>query len=105
MEAARATTKELKAITDRIRGLGPFGETKVLDVEATLSLDEAGEPVLRLIVTLSDPEEDAETWPTDDVVALKRRVRGIAWEENPELPFALVQLRSEHPDYGDETPE
>ena len=49
--------------------------TQVQQVDITRGTDGEGNPALFVRLTLSEPPEGAETWPSDDVLRLRRLVR------------------------------
>jgi hypothetical protein len=69
-------------LLDRVRGelVGQVEhDTRIERVELTIGEDADGNPALFVNLTLTDPA-DGETWPTDDVQALRRRVRDVVLE-------------------------
>jgi hypothetical protein len=74
------------------------GKTKVKDVRVDVREDSSERPAVFITLILSDPPKAAETWPVEDLWALRRMVREAkdraeaTWRsENksdpPELPW------------------
>lgn len=74
------------------------GAVEVRSATGHLSADEDGEPLLRFSLTVSDPPENQETWPLEDVQAIRLHVQSLASEADAELPYAIVSLQPETPD-------
>jgi hypothetical protein len=73
------------------------GETQVKDVRVDLREDSSGRPALFIVLVLSEPPKDAETWPVDDLWQLRRIVRDTkarmeaqAESARDELPWYIV---------------
>lgn len=61
------------------------GQTSVESIEVAPGEDSEGAPALFVIVTLSNPPAGQETWPVDDIWALRRLFRRKILEVDPEL--------------------
>lgn len=71
-----------------------FGKTTVRDVSVQLDVDQDNEPVMRVAVALSPPEDPEGTWPFSDVDAIRRAARRLTMSvEDDEGPYAAVELR------------
>jgi hypothetical protein len=79
-----------------------FGTTKVIDARLEVKPDANGESALFIEVTLSDPS--GETWPTEDVLSIRRKVLEVARRIPPlELPIYLnASPETDIPQEGDE---
>ena len=53
------------------------GTTRVLSATIRHQEDSGGEPALFLELTLTNPPPGEETWPTDDICALRRKIRDV----------------------------
>lgn len=86
-----ATTLECRGeeIAERVRGL-TFGATRIVEARAVVGLDDEDEVATYLDLTLSDPRGD--TWPVQDVVALRRKVLSVATDIGLDAPL-YVRLR------------
>jgi hypothetical protein len=73
------------------------GSLRIVAAEGAVSSGSEGEPIIRFQVTLADPSGDEETWATDDVHRLMRRVVEAVVAENLDLP-PVVELQPETPD-------
>lgn len=51
-----------------------FGSVTVLASKATIATDLEEEPAVFLDLTVSDPAPNTDTWPIEDVLALRRAV-------------------------------
>jgi hypothetical protein len=63
-------------LQERLRGLRS-GRTSVECVDVRRGEDSEGEPALFLDLTLSDPPDGHETWPTDDIWDLREQVSEV----------------------------
>jgi hypothetical protein len=75
------------------------GDTVVRDVRVDVREDAFGDEALFVVLVLSDPPEGHESWPVDDLRALRRFVRDYLTENTPDLatPWFVV-FEPEHPD-------
>lgn len=73
------------------------GVVRVVAATYGREADTDGESMVVIDLTLTDPPEDDETWPVDDTLALRRRVREKGWELLA-ADRLWVRLRSEHPE-------
>lgn len=64
----------LEALTQALQGR-KVRATQVQRVEITRGADSDGNPALFVHLTLTEPPEGAATWPSDDVLRLRRLVR------------------------------
>lgn len=64
------------ALEEKLRGL-KSGTTEVLSAKVRHDEDSEGEPALFLELTLTNPPPGKETWPTDDIWALRRLVGDV----------------------------
>src|SRR5690242_14050801 len=62
------------------------GETWIKEVRVDVREDSSERSALFVVLVLSDPPHGAETWPVDDLWALRRIVREAMTELQPELP-------------------
>ncbi len=60
----------------KLQGL-KSGTTEVLSAKVRHEADSEGEPALFLELTLTNPPPGEETWPIDDIWALRRKVRDV----------------------------
>jgi hypothetical protein len=83
-----------RALQDRTEG-----RTRILDSRVTLGESSEGEPAVFITLVLSGPPEGEPTWPVDDLWALRRTVRAVVTEVDPELetPWYL-RFESENPE-------
>jgi len=81
----------------------PAGDTAVRDVRVEVREDAFGEDALMVILVLSDPPDDQESWPVDDLRALRRRLREVLAPRLDEIGMPwYVMFEPEHPDLEDE---
>lgn len=64
------------------------GETRVVDARARVTEDSEGAPAVHIELTLTTPPPGRETWPVEDIWALRRTVRDIMLELDPESTTA-----------------
>jgi hypothetical protein len=66
------------------------GKTRVIAARTNVGEDSEGRPALFITLVLSDPP--GETWPVDDLWALRRDVQSIIAEVDPslELPWFMT---------------
>lgn len=62
------------------------GKTRINGVRVDVREDSSERPALFVVLVLSDPPADAETWPVDDLWGLRRIVRDTMTELEPDLP-------------------
>jgi len=60
----------------KLQGL-KSGTTEVLSAKVRHEADSEGEPALFLELTLTNPPPGEETWPTDDIWALRKMVGDV----------------------------
>jgi hypothetical protein len=60
------------------------GQTQVIAASVRLGEASNGERALFVRLTLSTPPEEAGTWPGDDLAALRRSVRDVILDLDPE---------------------
>jgi len=67
------------------------GETRMLGARVRFGHDADGDPVLFVALVLSNPPEGNETWPTQDLVELRRGIRESIEqaEPGPMLPWVI----------------
>jgi hypothetical protein len=76
---------------------GEVGSTRVVSVHVRRGEDSEGQPALFVELTLTDPPEEAGTWPVDDIWQLRRLVRdAVSGLEGIDLPW-FVFFQPEHP--------
>lgn len=63
-------------LEERLKGL-QSGTTRVLSAKVRHDEDSEGEPALFLELTLTNPPPGEETWPTDDIWALRRLIGDV----------------------------
>lgn len=82
------------------------GATIIKDVRVDVREDSSDRLALFIVLVLSDPPHGLETWPVDDLWALRREVRKAVAEKIPdlEMPWFIV-FEPEHPDLLDEDDE
>jgi hypothetical protein len=97
MEGRATAAAEIRLIADKLKGR-EFGSIRVVGVDGELAIDQDGDAVLRLRLTLSDPPGDDATWPLDDVDALQQDAQRLVGEVDAELPFVVTELYPESPD-------
>lgn len=91
--ASRSKAAELEQALSTLTGRS-FGRTEVRNATAQLGVDQDNEPVLRLVVALSAPEDPEGTWPFEDADAIRKEARRlVASVEDDEDPYAIVELR------------
>jgi hypothetical protein len=79
------------------------GVTYVKDVKVELREDSSEEPAFFVVLVLSDPPTGHESWPIDDLWALRRITREVIdeikeeLEPNWNLPWFIV-FEPEHPE-------
>jgi hypothetical protein len=80
------------------------GQTRVKAVRVEERDDSSGQRALYIVLVLSDPPAGQDTWPVDDLWALRSRVRAaVATSESITEPW-FVMFEPEHPgelDSGD----
>ncbi|MGI8575722.1 MAG: hypothetical protein ACR2MA_10380 [Egibacteraceae bacterium] len=64
-------SEELASVIRRWRS----GNVRPLDVSADIAEDRDGIPAINLTVVLTDPAGNADTWPLEDILPLRRAVR------------------------------
>jgi hypothetical protein len=77
------------------------GETTITAVRADVREDSSERPALFVSLVLSDPPKGADTWPVDDLWALRRIVRDVMVEIEAEgelrgLPWFVVFESKDH---------
>ena len=81
------------------------GETKVREVRVDVREDSSGRTALFVVLVLSEPPRGADTWPVDDLWALRRAVReakskieeeGTQTPVAGELPWFVVFESKDH---------
>lgn len=67
------------------------GQTRVLAARVRPGKDADGDPVLLVRIILSNPANDAETWPTEDIVGIRRAIRDALEQADPgpQLPWVI----------------
>jgi hypothetical protein len=63
-------------LEEKLRGL-EAGTTRVLNATVRHEEDSEGEPALFLELTLTNPPPGEETWPIDDIWALRRKIGDV----------------------------
>ena len=64
--------------------------------------DSSDRQALFVVLVLSDPPSGLETWPVDDLWALRREVREAVADQVPDLAIPwFVVFEPEHPDLPD----
>jgi hypothetical protein len=72
------------------------GDTRVLGVRVDEGQNIEGEDRLIVTLVLSDPSNGQETWSTDDVTEIERRLDSLISERSPGKPW-YVYLMPKHP--------
>lgn len=85
-------------IRRRVLALPAVGSITVHDLRLQEGTGSDDEPVLRIFLTVSDPQGSAQTWPLDDVFELRHRVRETAYDIEAGLPYVFVELYPLTPD-------
>lgn len=80
------------------------GPVQVLGVDIRVQPDSEGRDAAFIVVTLSDPPAGEETWPTEDIWRLRRRVGRAIRHLDPEvsLPWFLQLQTADPDDHGDD---
>lgn len=74
------------------------GQTMIRDVRVEAGSDSTGEDAVFIVLVLGDPPDGQETWPVDDLRALRGFVREhIAGQTEIPIPW-FVRFEPEHPD-------
>ena len=82
------------------------GATIIKDVRVDVREDSSDRLALFIVLVLSDPPRGLETWPVDDIWALRREVRSAVAEKIPDLDMPwFVVFEPEHPELLDEDDE
>jgi hypothetical protein len=82
------------------------GATIIKDVRVDVREDSSDRLALFIVLVLSDPPRGLETWPVDDLWALRREVRRAVAEKIPDLDMPwFVVFEPEHPELLDEDDE
>ena len=78
------------------------GDTIVRDVRVEQGTDSFGEEALTIVLVLSDPPAGRETWPVEDLRALRDGLREILAPHLDSLGMAwYVAFEPEHPELDD----
>lgn len=92
-----AVTKQaLDRVIANLPGLSS-GTVHVRAAQGRQDADSEGNTRLRIVAVVDPPTGD-EGWGVDDVLALQSRVEELIRLEDPEAPWALVELRSSEDD-------
>jgi hypothetical protein len=102
MAGRAAAAEEIRQIADKLKAR-KYGSIRVVDVDGELAIDQDGDAVLRLRLTLSDPPGEDATWSLDDVDALQQEAQRLVGEVDAELPFVVTELYPESPDSEEDT--
>lgn len=106
LTAIHAYTEKMPTIEGELEGKLrelESGETRVLDALVRRGEDSEGGPALFLVLTLTNPPAGHETWPTDDIWALRERVReAMASVDDVTVPW-FITFQPEDP--GELEPE
>jgi hypothetical protein len=86
------TPKMLKNVAAGLRNFSS-GTLRVTEARARQGADGEGNPSVRIIAVV-DPPDGAHGWKVDDVLALQGRAEELMRIEEPEAPWAFVELRS-----------
>jgi hypothetical protein len=71
------------------------GNLRVVSVHVLRGEDSEGQPALFIEPTLTDPPEEAGTWPVDDIWQLRRLVRdALNGLEGIDLPWFVFAVPS-----------
>jgi len=85
------------------------GKTRIEEVRVEVRQDSSERPALSIVLVLSDPPKGAETWPIDDLWALRRLVRDAMAETEAELNgmpwFVVFESKSHEPLDPEDTAE
>jgi hypothetical protein len=89
----------LERIPDELRRLSGqrVGTTEVKSIRAERREDSSGERALFFVLVLSDPPQDQDTWPVDNLWELRARVQGAVASTDIEEPWFVV-FEPEHPE-------
>src|SRR5215475_4669739 len=77
--ATTATAEKLAALCDALRNRTIAG-VHINDATAEVKPGSDGEPIVRLLLGVSDPSYGRDTWPVDTVRRIERRARDEAWK-------------------------
>lgn len=69
---------------------GEFGSIEVYSARVAERLGPDDEPYIHVEVSVSDPREGADTWPTEDAFKLRTRVHDLAVENEFDLTKVVV---------------
>ncbi len=89
----------MEQLPDALKSLAgqEAGETKVKTVRAEEREDSSGARALFIVLVLSDPPAQQDTWPVDDLWELRTKVReAVAQSESIGEPWFVV-FEPEHP--------
>jgi hypothetical protein len=73
------------------------GNTPVRDVRVETREDSFGEPAMFVVLVLADPPVGADSWPIDDLRAMKHWVRDFLSKLEIDIPWFVV-FEPEHQD-------
>lgn len=102
MEGRAAAATEIREIAGKLMERA-YGSIRVVDVDGELTVDQDGDAILRLEMTLSDPPAGLATWPLDDVDMLQQEAQRLVSEADIELPFVVTEFYPVSPDPEEDT--
>jgi len=73
-----ATPEMLEQLVDAMRGRVVDG-IRIHDARASTDIDGDGEPMVRLVVLVDDPQPDEWTWPVEKIYAIDTLALREAW--------------------------
>lgn len=91
--ATEASSAEFEAALRRDVESQTFGSTTVRQVRTVPGEDADGNDALFVTLVLSDPSD--ATWPMEDVLEIRRRVRALAEMSTPGVRY-YVAIKEEH---------
>jgi hypothetical protein len=89
----------MEQLPDALRALAgqEVGKTRVKAIRVEEREDSSGQRALYIVLVLSDPPAEQDTWPVDDLWALRSKVRtAVATIESITEPW-FVMFEPEHP--------
>jgi hypothetical protein len=95
-------TQALREQAERLRDQLAPGDTRVVEVRVRPGEASDGERAIFVELKLANPPGDLETWPVDDVWALRRTLRNAVAHLATDIPWFIVV---EPEDAGELDPE
>lgn len=73
------------------------GQTIIRDVRVDVQEDSSGAQAIFVVLVLGDPPAGSDTWPIDDLLALRTLVRDLMASRDLPMPW-YVTFEPEHPE-------